>query len=135
MEVVRLGAYCELRWSSGRSADFDVEEYAVLADGRRVEIGSGRGFTSRVSSFGGRVSDRRVDFWTHTTRESLETSVRTTVLPDEDDGEDHPWEWLAAQLREQGVDVSSEQLKTVPYEVVFGERVLARVAAADSPTR
>lgn len=47
----------------------------------------------------------------------------TTVLPDEDDGEQHPWEWLCDLLRAQGVVVAPGDLKALPYEVVLSERV------------
>jgi predicted nucleic acid-binding protein len=47
-----------------------------------------------------------------------ERSVLTTVLPDDAGatGEDHPWEWLASLIRDQGVTVTAEQLKAVPYD-------------------
>ena len=38
------------------------------------------------------------------TREQIEGGVLTTVLPDDDDGEQHPWEHLADLLRQQGVN-------------------------------
>ena len=62
--------------------------------------------------------------------ENLERDVRTTVLPDDDDTQDeHPWEWLAELLRLHGVEVTAEELRLVPYDVEFSQRVRARVAA------
>jgi hypothetical protein len=105
-----------------------VQEFAVLADGRRLPLGDELGFGG-----GGYVSAGRsepVDPWLLETLERLEADVRTTVLPDDDETEDeHPWEWLAERLRAHGVTAEAEQLKRVPYEIVFSQRLLARVLA------
>jgi hypothetical protein len=69
-----------------------------------------------------------IDPWAYKTLEDIEASVRTTVLTDEDPtDEEHPWEWLAERLQEHGVDATAGQLRQLPYEVVFSERLLARV--------
>jgi hypothetical protein len=55
--------------------------------------------------------------------------VRTTVLPDDDDTQDeHPWEWLAELLHVHDVEATAEELRLLPYHVVFSERLRARVA-------
>jgi hypothetical protein len=107
-----------------RSASFTVHEFAVLADGRRLQLDDDRGFgvSTRVSGDG-----PPPDPWADLTLEDLEQSVRTTVLPDDDDGEDHPWEWLAQRLGELGVEVAPDRLREVPYTVEFSERLRARV--------
>ena len=89
---------------------FQVEEFAVLADGRRVRLHAERGFF---------------------TLESVEASVLTTVLPDdaEQTGDDHPWEWLAELLRDQGVAATPKQLRTLPYDGELRDRLRARLAA------
>lgn len=111
-----------------RGACFDVQEFAVLADGRRLTLHCERGFSTVRHTTG---SSAPVDPWSHLTLEHLESDVRTTVLPDEDDTEDqHPWEWLAGLLRAHGVEVSPESLRGLPYDVVFSERLRARVEAA-----
>jgi hypothetical protein len=62
--------------------------------------------------------------------DDLERDVRTTVLPDDDDTEDeHPWEWLAELLHVRGVDATVEELRLVPYDVVFSERLRARLGS------
>lgn len=100
---------------------FRVEEFAVLADGRRIRLHGERGFTLSAG----------VDPWQYLTLESLEADVRTTVLPDdaEDTGEDHPWEWLCELLRVQGIEASPEELRTLPYDVEFSDRLRDRVPA------
>jgi hypothetical protein len=56
-------------------------------------------------------------------RKSIEDDVRNTVLPDNDDGEEHPWEWLVELLDAHGVDASTDELKWVPYRVEFSPRL------------
>jgi hypothetical protein len=101
--------------------DFRVEEFAVLADGRRIRLHAERGFGLSAG----------VDPWQFLTLESLEADVRATVLPDdaEDTGEDHPWEWLSDLLRVQGIEASTEELRVLPYDVEFSDRLRARVSA------
>jgi hypothetical protein len=101
--------------------DFRVEEFAVLADGRRIRLHAERGFGLSAG----------VDPWQFQTLESLEAGVRATVLPDdaEDTGEDHPWEWLSELLRAQGIAAAPEELRVLPYAVEFSDRLRARVAA------
>ena len=47
----------------------------------------------------------------------------TTVLPDDDDDEQHPWEWLARLLGRQGVVVQPDDLRSLPYTVEYGDRL------------
>ena len=51
-----------------------------------------------------------------------------TVLPDEDDGEEHPWEWLAELLSRHGITIPADSLRSVPYTVEFSERLQRLVA-------
>ncbi len=146
MTVVGLGAWCDLRtedeyrrqlvrdgWPADevenlvedfkRGVSFDVHEFAELADGRRLTLHEERGFTT---SGGPAPSDP----WRYLTLEHLERDVRTTVLPDDDDTQDeHPWEWLAGLLHVRGVEATVEELRLLPYDVVFSERLRARVVA------
>lgn len=150
MTVVGLGAWCdfvtedEVRHrlaDEGRSAEeaeqdvenfkrgtsFRVHEFADLADGRRLVLHQERGF-SMVANVTGQSA---VDPWQSLTLEALERDVRTTVLPDGDDPPDeHPWEWLAGLLRAHGVEASPEELRLLPYDVVFSQRLLTRIANA-----
>jgi hypothetical protein len=59
------------------------------------------------------------------------------VLPDDAEatGEDHPWEWLALLIAGQGVAVTPEQLRAVPYVVEFGPRLLALLKSEHRPER
>jgi hypothetical protein len=94
-----------------------VHEFADLADGRRLTLHEERGFGTSAQ-------------WRYLTLEDLESAVRTTVLPDDDDTQDeHPWEWLAGLLHVHGVEATDEELRLLPYDVVFSERLRARVMA------
>lgn len=128
LEVVGLGARCELvpperDAASPGSASFDVSEFVVLSDGRRVTLHRGRGFSLSLGP--------GTDPWAHLTAESLESDVLTTVLPDDDGtGEEHPYGWLRDLLRERsGLDVPLEVLRAVPYVVELSDLVRRRLAA------
>ena len=80
------------------------------------------------SLFTSRGDPQPSDQWRYLTLEHLERDVRTTVLPDDDDTQDeHPWEWLAELLHVHGVEATAEELRLVPYDVVFSERLRARL--------
>lgn len=112
-------AAARFRWS--RPGLFTVHEFAVLADGSRRRLNHDRGFDTSAHGAGGRI-----DPWTDLTLDRLESDVLTTVLPD-DDGEDHPWAWLADRLGELGVEVAPDELERVPDKVEFSERLRDRV--------
>jgi hypothetical protein len=112
---------------SKRGVSFDVHEFADLDDGRRLTLHEERGFTTSAMAT---VGPAPTDQWRYLTLENLERDVRTTVLPDDDDTQDeHPWEWLVELLYVHGVEATTEELRVLPYEVVFSERLRARVAA------
>ena len=105
----------------GRVAlSFSVSEWAELSDGRRVVLHEAIGFDSVLS-----VDD---DPWIHYDADLVRSGVLSAVLPDEDDGEDHPWDWLLELLAEQGVDATEAELRAVPYEVELGPEVTRRVS-------
>ncbi len=96
-----------------RGLSFRVQEFADLSDGRRITLHDERGYSISGSPRTLAVSDGGDD----------RANVRTTVLPDDDDGEEHPWEWLVELLQAQGVDASVEELKQVTYHVEFSQRL------------
>jgi hypothetical protein len=110
--VVGLGAWSELARRDQRGMDINVGEFAILDDGRRLTLHHDRGFSTSAA---------------HLTAGHAERSVLTTVLADDAEvtGEDHPWEWLASLIRNQGVAVTPERPKAVPYVVEFGPRLSA----------
>ena len=118
--VVGLGAVCDLgpqRSNEARSQSFSVSEFVTLEDGRRVVLHEDRGFTIGLRSSGeldpGEIRG-------HETLESLTRDVLNVVLPDDDEcAEDHPWSWLAGLARARGLNVTADDLRGLPYEVIF----------------
>jgi hypothetical protein len=85
-----------------------------------------RGYAGRSSSG---------DIWAHETIETITRDVLTTVLPEDDDTDDeHPWEWLAELAHAQGIDVTADELRRVPYEIVLTERVVQRLPTNTPPS-
>jgi len=122
--VIRLGAVCDLRprdLDDAGSQRFSVSEFATLQDGRRVILHEERGFTVGLRSTGETDPGALVNY---ETADSVTRNVLNVVLPDDEDSEeDHPWEWLAELARTRGLDVTSEGLRGLPYEVVLTDRV------------
>jgi hypothetical protein len=147
--VVGLGAWCDFVTEDGyrqrlvrdgwptdevetliedfkRGVSFVVHEFAELADGRRLTLHEERGFTGvTMASRGPAPSDQ----WRYLTLENIERDERIAVLPDDDSQDDHPWEWLAGLLHVHGIVATAEELLLLPYDVVFSERLRARVVA------
>jgi hypothetical protein len=125
--VVGLGAICGLRTpdfdDDGRSQSFWVSEFARLANGRRVILHDARGFTIGGGSNSGAVQD-------DLTPDSITRDVLAVVLPDPDDGQDHPWAWLAQLARARGLDVTAADLRGLPYEVVLTDSLTRWLDAA-----
>jgi len=129
--VVGLGAICDLgaeRPDDTRDQSFSVSEFVTLEDGRRVILHEDRGFTTGLRSTG--RSDPG-DLCEHMTLESLTGDVLNTVLPDDDKpAEDHPWTWLADLARARGLNVTADDLRSLPYEVTFTDKVRRWLAPA-----
>lgn len=100
---------------------FSVGEFVRLANGRRVTLHSDRGFTLGWAS-----SSAAEPTGAHApeTLQSLTENVLNAVLPDDDNSrEPHPWSWLAELARARGLNVSADDLRALPYEVLFTENV------------
>jgi hypothetical protein len=134
--IVGLGAICDLRppRADPRSQDFKVSEFVTLEDGRQVLLhNGGRGLMAGgVRTTGGwRAPDVR---W-RLTLEQLTDDVLVVVLPDdENDTEPHPWSWLSDLARSRGLDVTSDDLRALPYDVVFTDELRRWLAAYNEET-
>ena len=106
--VVSLGAWGDLKESSGGGTSCKVREFALLSDGREVTLLDDRGWTSSAPL--GEIS------LTHVVR-----NVYTVVLPDdaEETGEEHEWQSFEQRLREAGVAVTRDELRALPYRVIL----------------
>jgi hypothetical protein len=116
--VVALGVWCDLD-SPGEDSGgthFKVREFAVLSDGREVTLLDDRGWGTSAPL--GEIS------LTHFVR-----SLYTVVLPDdaEETGEEHEWQRFEQRLREAGVAVTLDELRTLPYRVILGDRLRSRL--------
>ncbi|MEV5691875.1 hypothetical protein [Micromonospora globbae] len=122
--VVGLGAICDLRPQRPHETDsqsFSVSEFVTLEDGRRVTLHNDRGFTIGWNSPG---HPRAGAAPAGETRDSITQNVLNTVLPDdENDTEEHPWSWLADLARARGLNVTAQDLRGLPYEVVLTDKV------------
>lgn len=120
--VTLLGALCdvdaELPEDSGAAA-FTVAEFLQLADGRRVILHEDRGFTLGWGSTHSQAPAVQQTL----TREALTQFVLNAVLPDDDDREAHPWQWLCALAAERGVEVSPDELRNAEYRVEMTDAV------------
>jgi hypothetical protein len=128
--VVGVGAICDLgpeRSADARSQNFSVSEFVTLEDGRRVILHEDRGFTVGLRS----SRESSADLRRYETLESLTRDVLNTVLPDDDEpAEDHPWSWLADLARARGLNVTADDLRSLPYEVTFTDKVRRWLAPA-----
>ncbi|HEV8656281.1 MAG TPA: hypothetical protein VGR85_12295 [Candidatus Limnocylindria bacterium] len=128
--VVGLGALCDLgpqRPDEARSQGFSVREFVTLEDGRRAILHEDRGFAIGLGSSRETVADLRRG----ETIESLTRNVLAVVLPDDDvPAEAHPYSWLADLARARGLNVSADDLRSLPYEVIFTDEVRRWLAPA-----
>jgi hypothetical protein len=122
--VVGLGAICDVGAPrpGRRDHDFEVSEFVTLEDGRRVLLhDGGRGFTIGIRSTGRSTPP---DVRSGLTAEQLTDDVLTVVLPDDDDDpEPHPWAWLSDLARARGLDVTADDLRALPYDVVLTDEL------------
>lgn len=122
--VVGLGAICDLGSQDSRGTgdqSFSVSEFVTVADDRRVILHADRGFTLGLRTSG---ESGAGDVREHETLESLARDVLNVVLPDDDDSaEPHPWSWLADLARARGLNVTADDLRGLPYEVIFTDEV------------
>jgi hypothetical protein len=133
--VAGIGAICDFRTGtpepeSSRGQNFSIKVFVELEDGRRVVVDN-RGFSiSSVRELVELEDGRRVVLENVAparaglTPDSIRQDVLNVVFADDDEcGEDHTWSWLADQARRQGIDVTADELKALPYEVILTERL------------
>lgn len=110
--VVGLGAICDLRRPAETQTgvrSFAVHEFVTLANGDRLVLHRDRGFTLSIDTGESEPLSAAL----------LVRQTLNTVLPDEDDGEDHPWSWLEELARARGLAVTADELRRLPYEVLL----------------
>jgi hypothetical protein len=138
--VVRLLTIVDVRdgESDARTMSVSARQEAVLADGRRILLLDGRGWTSTLMRMripdDGEAREDVTDIWAVTSVEEMEQSARTVVGPDEpfagytrEELDDGHWAHLSDVLRQHGVVVDAPELRQLPHDVRLSERLLARV--------
>ncbi len=133
--MVGIGAICDFATGapepeSSRGQSFSIEEFVVLEDGRHVVLTNDRGFTVssvrelvELEDWRRMVLENVAPARAGLTPDSIRKRVLNAVLPDDDErGEDYTWSWLAELARRQGIDVTADELKALPYEVILTER-------------
>ena len=107
---------------------------AVLDDGRRVILLDDRGWTSALRGAG---VDEETDAWRFASEREIFETARVVVGPDEPFGDrtqadmerDH-WRRLAETLGAHGIGVGADELRELAHDVVFGDRLRARLGRA-----
>jgi hypothetical protein len=98
-----------------------------LEDGRRVILHEDLGFTIGSGSSRESTADLRRGL----TLEILNQQALNVVLPDDDvPAEAHPYAWFADLARARGLNVSANDLRSLPYEVIFTDEVRRWLAPA-----
>lgn len=117
--VVGVGAICGTRQAEfdteGQSQSFWVSEFVRLANGRRVILHDARGFDVGPPVGPGASGAVGTAF----SRERITETVLAVVLPDPEDGEQHPWSLLSLLASARGLNVTAEELRGLPYEVIL----------------
>ena len=130
-DVVRLETVADVqRAEDARDTSLSARLEAVLADGRRIVLLDGRGWTGSLRGFG--ADD--MDVWVTSSEAEIAETARAVVGPDEAYGgrsqsemDAGHWTTLAETLRAQGVDVTGDDLRRLPHDVVLSERLRARL--------
>ena len=130
--------------SHARSMFVRARHEAVLADGRRVLLLDDRGWggTVRVAFLDGSPSEEdrcraerdAPSAWAYETVQDMQGTARMVVGPDAPWG-DHTeaemeaghWDQMARILRDNGIEVSGNELKALPHDVELSDRVMARI--------
>jgi hypothetical protein len=72
--------------------------------------------------------------WHHITLDSLTRDVLNVVLPDDPEaGDAHPFPLFVKSLGAQGIEVTENGLREVPYHVVFAPRLFDLVQRPRAP--
>lgn len=109
-----------------RSMSLSALHLAVLSDGYRRTLLDDRGWSASGPP----------DIWRRTSIEEIEETARTAVGPDEPfdsysqaEMESDHWAYLAGTLQRQGLSVSADELRRLPHNVEFTDRLRTRLTS------
>jgi hypothetical protein len=102
---------------------------AELDDGKHVLLLDDRGWSSSGT-------------WSQVSRAEIEETTRVVVGPDEphddetwEDAETGYWDYIREILAEQGVEVDSADLRSLPHDVIPGARLLGLMERSSDDVR
>jgi hypothetical protein len=131
-DVRRLETVADLqRAENARDISVSARLDAVLADGCRIVLLDGRGWTESLRGAGA----DNMDVWATSSEAEIAETARVVVGPDEAYGgrsqsemDAGHWSTLAETLAAHGVEATAEDLRRLPHDVVLSERLRARLA-------
>lgn len=113
--VLGVGARCDLGARGVDGQAFLISEFVALSTDRWVTLHKDRGVT--LSALRGAKARAA-------TADEVISAVLGAVLPDDDNGEAHSWEYLAELAKGRGLSVTAAELMTLPYDVVLSGAVI-----------
>lgn len=135
--VVGIGAICDFESESpqpGSPLRFSIEEFVVLEDGRHVvvnerELNQLHPIRQVVDLENGRrvLLENVAPFGAGLAPDYIRQDALSAVLPADDNDalkEAHPWSYLAEQASKLGINVTSDELKALEYQVVLTARAI-----------
>jgi hypothetical protein len=140
--VTPLEHYEELRsrgWARAAAADdaaefgkgvhWVVQEVAHTRSGLVLALREELGWSGRLSS------GSAADMWRHISAASITRDVLNVVLPDdtEESADPHPYARFMDSLATAGIKTTENDLRKIPYHVVFAPRLLRRLRPPLSP--
>ena len=131
-DVRRLETVADLqRAENARDMSVSARLDAVLADGCRIVLLDGRGWTESLRGAGA----DNMDVWATSSEAEIAETARVVVGPDEAYGgrsqsemDAGHWSTLAETLAAHGVEATAEDLRRLPHDVVLSEPLRARLA-------
>jgi hypothetical protein len=131
-DVRRLETVVDLqRAENARDISVSARLDAVLADGSRIVLLGGRGWTESLRGAGA----DNMDVWATSSEAEIAETARVVVGPDEAYGgrsqsemDAGHWSTLAETLAAHGVEATAEDLRRLPHDVLLSERLRARLA-------
>jgi len=101
-----------------RRIEFQVSEFADIADGRRIMLRDDRGWNAVLTQ----------NWWQRATREHLAEETKKVFARDEHED-------IRERMESLGIAIDPLSLRSAPYVVEFGPFVLARLQRSEFETR
>jgi hypothetical protein len=124
-KVVAVLAMCEVDETPTAntlpSISMRITQFVKLSDGSLIRLDLDRGFTAARHG----AADGEVVSWNRPLGEVVKEVLDLVRADDKDDPEAFPWDEFAQAARRRGVDVDTETLSGLPYEVVLSAEAVS----------